>query len=361
MEYYHLILFLLAIAIALTAVAPRLMLPYPILLMVAGILLGFIPHLVYIPIDPNIVFLIFLPPLLYDASINISFPDFKAHIKTISMLAVAMVFITIIAIALVARYVIPDISWPVAFVIGAILSPPDAVAASAIMKNVNLPHSTKTILEGESLVNDASALTAYRIALAVVAGGAFVLWEAALEFVIILCGGALIGLILAYLFLKLLEKVKFSSTATVSLNILLPFVACQIAESLELSGVLAVVISGLAISRKMHNDRLFSGVTIVQAKSVWSVIIYVLNGLIFILIGLEFPQALQEIPEHSFVPLILSSFAIFVIALAIRILVIFERKYRLDKIHNLKAKHHKNSGDTSHMMTIDWKNALVIG
>jgi len=158
-----------------------------------------------------------------------------------------------------------------------------------------------------------------------------VLWKATIDFIIIFCGGAVIGLLLAYVFVWLLEKIKFTSTATVSLNILMPFLAYQVAESLEFSGVLAVVTAGLVIARKIHNGKLFSGVTIIQSKSGWSVIIYVMNGLIFILIGLEFPQALEEIPDHSFWPLIISSFAIFFIALWTRILIIFERKFRIDK------------------------------
>lgn len=192
-------------------------------------------------------------------------------------------------------------------------------------------------------------------------GGAFVLWKATIDFIIIFCGGAVIGLLLAYVFVWLLEKIKFTSTATVSLNILMPFLAYQVAESLEFSGVLAVVTAGLVIARKIHNGKLFSGVTIIQSKSGWSVIIYVMNGLIFILIGLEFPQALEEIPDHSFWPLIISSFAIFFIALGTRILIIFERKFRIDKTRRRGAKRHGENKEMGEIRTIDWKNALIIG
>uniref|UniRef100_UPI003AF08AA8 cation:proton antiporter n=1 Tax=Dysgonomonas gadei TaxID=156974 RepID=UPI003AF08AA8 len=304
MEYYHVILFLLAIAIAISVLAPKVKIPYPVLLMVAGIAVGFIPSFHYVPIDPDVVFLLFLPPLLYDAAVNMPFKDFKANFGTISMMAVTLVFISMIAIAIVARFLIPDISWPVAFVIGAILSPPDAIATSGITKSLSLSHRTNTILEGESLINDASALTAYRIALGVATGGIFSAWEAGLEFVVTILGGCLIGAIMAFLFGYTVSRVKLESTAIVSLNLMLPFVAYQFAEELNVSGVLAVVFMGVLIAGRVHKNKLLSEVTRGQSRSVWSIIIYLLSGLVFILIGLELPQVLREIPPSSVIPLV---------------------------------------------------------
>ncbi|MCD7970944.1 MAG: Na+/H+ antiporter [Alistipes sp.] len=361
MEYYHIVLILLAVVIALSAVAPKVGLPYPILLILAGMAIGFIPHIKYVPVNPDIVFLIFLPPLLYDAAINISFPGFKKNIGTISMLAVTMVLVTMTAIAAVAHYFIPGISWPVGFVIGAILSPPDAIAASGILRNMKLPERTSTILEGESLMNDATALTVYRIALGVVAGGAFVIWEAAFEFVVIIAGGLLVGLGVAWLFVWFLQRIKLQSTATVSLNILLPFVVYQLAESISVSGVLGVVAFGLYISRRISQGCLFSTETVAEAKSVWDVLIYLLSGLVFILIGLEFPQVVHGIPRDTFKHLIGSSLLIFVIALAVRILFIFEHKWRTDRILIRNKRRARKSGQMQQMRSLDWKNALVIG
>ncbi|MCC8034950.1 MAG: Na+/H+ antiporter [Rikenellaceae bacterium] len=361
MEYYHIIIIIFALVIALSAVAPRIKLPYPILLILTGICVGFIPHIQYVPVDPDIVFLIFLPPLLYDAALNISFPGFKKNIGTISMLAVTMVLVTMTAIAAVAHFFIPGISWPVGFVIGAILSPPDAIAASGILRNMKLPERTATILEGESLVNDATALTVYRIALGVVAGGVFVFWKAAVEFLAVIAGGLVVGVVMGWLFSKLLRYVNFTSTAVVSLNILLPFVAYQLAESFDASGVLAVVALGLYTSRRVNSGCLFSRETMNQARSVWSVIIYLLSGFIFILIGLEFPQVLHGIPEGTIKPLIGSSFLIFVIALAVRILFIFEHKWRTDRLHLRHIHHHPHEREKKQVRSLDWKNALVIG
>lgn len=360
-EYYRIILFLLAVAIAVSVLAPKLKIPLPVLLMMAGIVIGFIPHVKYVPIDPEIVFLLFLPPMLYDAALNLSYRGFTRNIGNISGLAVTMVLITMTAIAAVSHYFIPGISWPVGFVIGAILSPPDAIAASGIIRNMNLGRDTKDILEGESLVNDATALTAYRIAMGVVAGGAFVFWKASVEFVAIIAGGLAVGLGMAWLFVKLLRYVPLTSIPTVSLNILLPFVAYQLAESFDASGVLAVVAFGLYISRRIGQGCLFSQETVDQSRSVWSVLIYLLSGLIFILIGLEFPQALHSIPEGTIMPLVWSSFLIFLIALAVRILFIFEHKFSTDKLHMRSKRRARQDGSMKETRSIDWKNALVIG
>jgi len=367
MQYYHVIIFLLFIAIAMSAIAPKIKVPYPVLLMAVGILVGFIPGFHYVPIDPDVVFLLFLPPLLYDAAVNISFSEFKTNFRTISMMAISLVFITITAIAIVVRFMIPDISWPIAFVIGAILSPPDAVAASGILKSMNLSHRTNTILEGESLINDASALTAYRVALGVVTGSAFVFWEAGLEFIITLAGGCLIGFIMALIFSYVLKKIPLDSTATVCLNLLLPFVAYQFAESFEFSGVLAVVTMGILIATRIHKDKIFSDITKAQSRSVWNTIIYLLSGLIFILIGLEFPQVLKEIPKDSVIPLVISAFAIFFIALIVRMVIVFRHKFKLDRIITIigSDKHRwkmsgKNNHETRKIEPFDWKDALVI-
>lgn len=325
MDYFHIILFLLTLAVALTSLAPRTTIPYPVLLMLGGIGIGFLPEFRYIPIPSELIFLIFLPPLLYDSSMKIPYPAFRKNFGLISMLAIAMVLITMCAIAVVTYFCVPGMSWPIAFVVGAILSPPDAAAAAAVLNTLRIPARTKTILEGESLVNDASALTAYRIALGMVGGAIFTWWHAAWEFALIITGGVLVGFLLGLLFIQVLKRIPFTSTATVTLSILLPFVAYQSAESLGASGVLAVVTAGLLISKKTHDQKLYSQQTIQQSLSVWSVMIYMLNGIVFLMIGLEFPQALREIPAAALLPLIFSACAIFFIALAVRILVLFER------------------------------------
>src|SRR6218665_1582877 len=191
MENYSIIIFILAIVIGLSVFADKAKLPYPILLVIIGVGIGFIPTMNEIEINPEIIFLLFLPPLLYDASFNISPKDFNTNISTISTLAITLVFLTTFWIAVVAHYLIPNITWPLAFVLGAILSATDAVAAISITKGLDISHKTITILEGESLINDASALVAYRFAVAAVMGSAFIIWQATLQFILLLGGGFL--------------------------------------------------------------------------------------------------------------------------------------------------------------------------
>ncbi|MDR2844241.1 MAG: cation:proton antiporter [Candidatus Symbiothrix sp.] len=339
MESYSIIIILLAVSIGLVPVASKLKLPYPILLLAAGIAFGFIPGFHWIAINPEVVFLIFLPPMLYDAAYNISFKDFRANLPTISLLAITLVFVTTIGIAVVAHYCIPGMTWPLAFVLGAILSPPDAVAAAGVTKGLGLPHRACTILEGESLINDASALVAFRFAVAAVAGSSFIPWKAGLMFVVSLGGGCIVGFILWLVFAVVVKKIRLNSTVLVSLNLLLPFVAYLIAEEFHVSGVISVVTAGLIAAQ--HKDQLFSQQAKIQSKSVWDTSIFLLNGLVFIFIGLEFPAVLRSIQnEESIELLIVCAFLIFFVALAIRVLIVIRHKFNIEKrMTSIKRKY----------------------
>lgn len=328
MESYSIIIILLAIAIGLSPIAEKIKIPYPVLLLIAGILVGFIPGFEGITINPEVVFLIFLPPMLYDAAFNIPIKEFRANMNTISVLAITLVFVTTTGIAAVAHFLIPGMTWPLAFVLGAIISPPDAIAASGVTKGLNIPHRTAAILEGESLINDASALVAFRFAVAAVAGVEFILWKAALHFVISLAGGIFVGWVMWILFGLVNKRFRLSRQVIVSLNILIPFVAYLIAEEFHVSGVIAVVTAGLIIAR--HKDK-WPKETLTENKSVWDTAIFILGGLIFILIGLEFPQVLRDIHPDKILPLIGCSFLIFLVALLIRMIIVFWHKRDTEK------------------------------
>ncbi|MDR2854244.1 MAG: cation:proton antiporter [Prevotellaceae bacterium] len=327
MEFYSIIIILLAVAVGLSPIATKIKLPYPVLLLLAGIGVGFIPGFHGVGINPEVAFLIFLPPMLYDAAYNIHFKGFVSNISTISALAITLVFVTTAAIATTVHFTI-GLSWQLSFVLGAILSPPDAVAAASATKGLGLPQRTNIVLEGESLINDASALVAFRFAVAAVAGSTFVFWQAGISFVITLAGGFLIGLGISAVFVWLTRKRKLDSNVIVTLHLMLPFVAYLIAENLHVSGVIAVVVAGLMVARRKN---LFSEKTTVQSKSLWETITFILNGLIFILIGIEFPHTLQNIPASSILPLTGCAFLIFAVALLVRMLVIFEHKASMKK------------------------------
>ncbi len=241
------VIFILAILIVLSALGDKIRLPYPILLISAGIAIGFIPAVPDIELNPDVIFLIFLPPLLYDAAFNISFREFKTNINTIGILAIGLVFLTTVGIALISHYMIPGMTWPLSFVLGSILSATDAVAAIGITKGLGLPHKTIAILEGESLVNDASALVAYRFAVAAVTGTAFVFWKASLVFLGLMAGGYAFGWLMWKVLRAILRWVHDNAVVTISFMLLMPFVTYLLAEEVHVSGVIVVVVLGLYI------------------------------------------------------------------------------------------------------------------
>jgi Na+/H+ antiporter len=359
MENYSIVLIILAVVICLSAVADRIRMPYPILLIIAGIVVGFIPALPDIELDPQIIFLIFLPPLLYDAAFNISYSEFKTNRNTIGTLAISLVFITTLGIAVVAHYLIPGMSWPLSFVLGAILSATDAVAAMSITKGLGLSHKTQTILEGESLVNDASALVAYRFAVAAVTGTAFVLWKASLHFLGLMAGGFLAGLIMGQLLTFIIKRVHKNSMATISFMLLMPFVTYLVAEDLHVSGVIAVVTLGLGIAR--FSKKVFPGDPKQlydlkrQSRSIWEILIFLLNGLIFILIGLQFPYVIKKISNHQVLPYIGYSFVIAAVALLLRLARVFLQQ------NTLQRAFRKGKGKVTADALLDVKNSLIIG
>ena len=315
MENYSIVIFILAIMIGLSAAADKIKLPYPVLLIVAGIGIGFVPSLPDIELNPEIIFLIFLPPLLYDAAFNISYQTFKTNINTIGTLSISLVFITAVGIAVAAHYLIPGMTWPLSFVLGAILSATDSVAAMSITKGLGLSHNTNTILEGESLVNDASALVAYRFAVAAVTGTAFVFWKASMQFAILMAGGILIGAVMGKILELIIKWVQHNQLAVISFMLLMPFVTYLTAENLHVSGVIAVVILGLSIAR--FSNKVFPDEVKQQSKSIWDIIIFFLNGLIFILIGLEFPYVIKRIEPNQFWPYVGYAFIITITALVL--------------------------------------------
>jgi monovalent cation/hydrogen antiporter len=291
------VIILLAVVTALAEVTDKIRIPYPILLVLAGIGIGLVPGLPPIQLNPEIVFLIFLPPILYAAAWTTSWPDFKKAKRPITLLAIGCVIFTTCAVAYIAHLFIPDLGWPEAFVLGAIISPPDAVAAAAATKGLGIPKRVVTILEGESLVNDATGLIAYRYAVAAVVTGSFELWEAGVQFVIVAVVGILLGLLIGFIFKWIHKLTPHNPTTDTTLTFLAPYVSYLLAESIHVSGVLAVVAAGLYMS--WNSSEIFSQQTRLQASGSWNTVIFILNGIIFILIGLQLPEIMRNIEGHS--------------------------------------------------------------
>ncbi len=295
--------------------------PFPIALVLCGVVISLIPGLPVISLSPDIVFIIFLPPLLYSAAWNTSWHDFKAAIRPISLAAIGLVFFTTILVAVVAHSLIHGISWPTAFLIGAIVSPPDAVAATSVTKGLGLHPRIITILEGESLVNDASGLVAYKYALTAALAGNFVLWEAGLNFLVISAAGIGIGLGIAYLMYLVHKKFICDPIIEVTLTFLTPFASYLLAEHFHVSGVLAVVTTGLYLS--FRSAELFSHQSRIMTYAVWDVVIYILNSLIFILIGLQLRSIVNGIVLYSVTDLAIYGIVISLVVILIRFLWVF--------------------------------------
>jgi len=352
MEHYSIVISILALLIGLSAIADRIKIPYPVLLVIAGMAIGFIPVFPNIELMPEVVFLIFLPPMLYDSAFNISFRDFRTNINTITTLSISLVFTTVVGIAVIAHYCIPGMTWPLSFVLGAILSATDAVAAMSVTKGLNLSHKTLTILEGESLINDASALVAYRFAVAAVTGSAFVLWKAAFDFALLLVGGVVVGVIIGRILAFTLLKLRHNTMVLLSLLLLMPFVTYLIAEEIEVSGVIAVVTLGLVISQ--HAKRSFPEHIKRESKSIWDIIIFLLNGLVFILIGIQFPFVVKSIASDQIIPYIGYALLIWFAALLVRIAHVFLQQ------RNLLQAFQKGKHRITEDALLDFKSSVII-
>lgn len=354
MDDFKVIVFILAILIILTAIVNKSKFPLPVVLVFAGLIIGFIPQLPDLALDPEIVFIIMLPPLLYDAASKTSWLEFKTSIRPISALAITLVFFTTGAVAVTAYYLIPGFTWPLAFVLGAVVSPPDAVAASGIIKGLGLNKKVITILEGESLVNDASALIAYRYAVLAVTTGSFVFWQAGLQFLLVSSVGILIGFVTGFLFVNVHKRIENNPLVETSLTLLAPFVAYLGAEHFHMSGVLAVVTAGLVISMKA--PEIFASQARMRTRVVWDTIIFLLNGFVFILIGLQLPAIIKDLGRYPFATILGYGLIISLVTIIVRIIWVFGGAYWLSFF-----KWNGKSNAVSHTDPQNtWKNVMVV-
>jgi CPA1 family monovalent cation:H+ antiporter len=315
----------LLVAVAVLAlVAHRLNVPYPIVLVLGGLALATIPGLPRVALAPGVVFLVFLPPLLFAGGWDTSIRDFKTNLRPIALLSVGLVLFTMAGVAAVAHAVVPGLSWPVAFVIGAIVSPTDAIAATAIFTRLGVPHRIVAVLEGESLLNDATGLIAYRFAVAAVVTGGFSLWEAGWQFVVSGLGGLALGLAAAWLLSQATRRLE-DPVVEITLSFLLSYGVYLGAEQLGVSGVLAVVAAGLYSGWRGPED--MSAVTRTQAMAVWQMALFVLNGLVFILIGLQLRTVLESLGSRSPLFFLAAAAIIGLVVIVLRFVWVFPATY----------------------------------
>src|SRR3984885_8954696 len=318
MNQAEIICTLLIVVATLAIVAKKVALPYPVLLVIGGLALGFVPGLPAVQLSPEIVFLFFLPPLLYPAAVFTSWRDFRANLRPILLLAIGLVLLTTAVVAIVT-HALTGLPWPAAFVLGAIISPPDAVAATAITSRLRVPRMIVTVLDGESLVNDATALVAYRFAIAAMMSGTFSLPEAVGRFLLVAMGGTGIGLAVGWLAAQVQRRLD-DPPVQMTISLLTPFAAYIPAERLHLSGVLAVVVSGLFMG--WRGPQILTARTRLNIYVFWEMAVFLLNGLVFVLIGLQLPH-IQSLSGTSLTELIWHGIIISLVAILIRIIWVF--------------------------------------
>src|SRR5918996_1165606 len=292
----ELILILLFVSVAgLNALAHWLSVPYPILLVLGGLALGLVPGVPEVNLEPDLVLVLFLPPLLYSAAFFTDLRSLRDNVRPLSLTAIGLVLLTMAVVAVIAHEVI-GLPWAMAFALGAIVSPTDPVAATAIMRRVGAPRRIVNAVEGESLVNDASALVAYRVAVAAAVGGSFSLLDASLDFVAAAVGGVAIGLAVGFAVTEIRRRLDDIPTE-ITISLFTGYAAFLPAEELGLSGVLAAVTAGLYLG--WLAPQLITPETRLMAYSVWEVLIFLLNAALFILIGLQLPVIVDGLTGQS--------------------------------------------------------------
>lgn len=295
---------LLAIAVGiatvlLAALGRRLPIPTAILQVLGGLVVGLIPGSAAFRVSPDLVFFVFLPPVLWAAAFFTSFRDFKANLRPIGLLAIGLVVATTAAVAVVARQLIPGLPWAAAVALGAIVSPPDAVAAEAILKRLPIPRRVVSVLLGESLVNDASALILYRGAVGALVTGLFSPGELVVRFFVDALVGVLIGLLVGWLVVWAARHTEDALAETL-LTLLGPYLAWVAAEYLHVSAVLACVAGGIYL--RQHLSTIVAPASRIQARAVWDLLLFGLNSLVFLLLGAEFGNLLEAVPAATLVP-----------------------------------------------------------
>jgi CPA1 family monovalent cation:H+ antiporter len=319
------VLALLLLVALLTVLARRIGVPYPILMTLGGLALGLLPGLPRVELAPDIVFLLFLPPLLFAAAFFTSPRELAANARPIGLLAIGLVLVTTVVVAVAVHTLASGVPWAVAFALGAIVSPPDAVAATAIAQRLGLPRRVVIILEGESLVNDATALVAYRLAVIAAVSGAFSLGSAAVSFVVVSVGGVAIGLVAGWLIVFVLKRLS-DPPVEVLLSLLAPFGAWLPAEALGVSGVLSVVTAGIVVGRAA--PRILGSDARVLGSGVWQMVVFTLNGLVFILIGLQLPNIVDNLSAtRTFAELASWAVIVSVTVIVVRLVWVFPGTY----------------------------------
>ena len=341
MEHLELVVFgLLVGAAALAVLARAVNVPYPITLVLGGAGIGFVPGVPELELDPDLVLLIFLPPLLYGAAFFTSLRDLRRNARPIALLSIGVVAVTMVAVAVVAHEVI-GLGWGESFVLGAIVSPTDAVAPAEILRRIGAPRRMLTVIEGENLTNDWTALVLYRVAVAAVVSGSFSLWEAGLKFVWSGLGGLLVGLVAGVVIREVRRRVDDPPTEF-TISLLSGYAAYLPAEELGVSGVIAAVTVGIYMG--WHTPELTTPVTRMQGTAIWEVLTFLLNALLFLLVGLQLPSVIDDIEGHTTGELIGWGLLISAVVIGVRLIWQFTVVYLIRAIDRREVQRARRAG-----------------
>ncbi len=318
-----LILVLLVALPGLSVIARQLDVPYPILLVIGGLLLGLVPGLPEPELEPDLVLVIFLPPLLYVAAFFADLRALRSDLRAISLLSIGLVLLTAVLVAVAARMAL-DVPWAAAFALGGIRAPTDPIAATASMRRLGAPRRIVNVIEGESLVNDGTALVVYRAAVGAAVGGSFSLWGASAEFVLGIAGGIAVGIAIGWLIAEVRARIDDTPTE-VTISLFTGYAAYLPAEQLHVSGVLAAVTAGIVLG--LRAPRISTAQMRLQGYATWELVQFLLNGVLFVLIGLQLPHILDGTGDHSTAELLAYGAGFSAVVIGTRFLWLFTMPY----------------------------------
>lgn len=348
MHQAEIIVLLFTVVAASVLVARKVALPYPVVLVLVGLVLSFIPRLPEVKLDPNVVFYFFLPPLLYPAALFTSWRDFRRNLRPIVLLAIGLVLFTMVVVACVVHALIPSLPWAAAFALGAIVSPPDAVAATSVITRLPVPHRIVSILEGESLLNDATALVALQFAVAALVTGKFSLGQASLHFVWAAVGGIGFGLLVGVA-MRWVQRHLDDPPVQITISLLTPFLAYLPAERVHASGVLAVVTTGIYLG--WYSPLILTARYRLQAFAFWEIVVFLLNGFVFTAIGLQLPEILKSLEGESLFSPIENALLVSAAVVLVRMAWVFPGAYLPFLLHKR----------TRRESLPEWRNVAVMG
>jgi monovalent cation/hydrogen antiporter len=345
----ELVLVSLLVAVAGLAAAARAVdVPYPIVLVVGGLVLGFVPGLPEVELEPDLVLVIFLPPLLYSAAFFANLHDLKRDVRSISLLAVGLVLATMCTVALVAHALVDGLPWGAAFALGAIVAPTDPVAATTVARRLAVPRRVVSIIEGESLVNDGTALVAYRVAVTAAVGGSFSLLDAGTKFVLGAIAGVLIGLAVGWVVSEIRRRLD-DVPVEITISLLSGYAGYLPAEAIGASGVLAAVTVGIVLGWRA--PRISTARMRLQGFAVWETLVFLLNALLFVLIGLQLPLILEELSGEPAATLIGQAAAVSLAVILTRIAWLNTMPYVIRALDRRPQQRERRAGWRFRMIT----------